>query len=217
MKLSLVVASGVHVGKAIPIAVPQFVIGRDPQCQLRPASPSISKRHCAILVRGAKVLIRDFGSTNGTFVNDKLVEGEVAIKDGDAIKVGPLDFKIALSLTATPPKSAPQPAPAVVLGGGPNSSGDTVVLDDPPADGPSSDKLAEMLLLDDDDGGRSSNILGPDEVPDGSTIINLPASSVPAPGGPTPPPAKKPVVGTGNTSDAAAEILKRYQRRPRSN
>jgi hypothetical protein len=37
----------------------------------------------------------------------------------------------------------------------------------------------------------------------------------PAPAGAAPA-AKKPVVGTGNTSDAAAEILKRYQRRPRS-
>ncbi len=69
MKLRLVVVGGVHDGKAIPITVPQFVIGRDPQCQLRPASPAISKRHCAVLVRGTQVFVRDFGSTNGTFVN----------------------------------------------------------------------------------------------------------------------------------------------------
>src|SRR5262245_24018390 len=99
MKLSLVVVGGVNEGKAIPITVPQFAIGRDPQCQLRPASPSISKRHCAIFVKGKQVLIRDFGSTNGTFVNGQLVEGEVPLKDGDAIKVGPLDFRVSLSPT----------------------------------------------------------------------------------------------------------------------
>ncbi|HEX4607682.1 MAG TPA: FHA domain-containing protein, partial [Urbifossiella sp.] len=55
MKVSLVVASGVHQGKAIPIVGPQFIIGRDPTCQLRPASQAVSKQHCAVLVRDGKV------------------------------------------------------------------------------------------------------------------------------------------------------------------
>ena len=56
MKLSLVVMTpGKMEGKAIAITLPQFVIGRDPQCQLRPASPVISKRHCAILVKDGKL------------------------------------------------------------------------------------------------------------------------------------------------------------------
>src|SRR4051812_2979685 len=65
MKVSLVVASGVHQGKAIPIAVPQFLIGRDPQCHLRPASQAVSKQHCAVVVRDGQVYLKDFGSTNG--------------------------------------------------------------------------------------------------------------------------------------------------------
>ena len=77
MKVSLVVMSdGKAKGQAIPVTLPQFVIGRDPQCQLRPASPVISKRHCALLVRGEQVFVRDFESTNGTFVNDQPVKGE---------------------------------------------------------------------------------------------------------------------------------------------
>jgi pSer/pThr/pTyr-binding forkhead associated (FHA) protein len=69
MKLSLVVAEGVHKGKAIPVPVAEFVIGRDPDCQLRPSSPAISKRHCAVHVRADKVFVHDLGSTNATFVN----------------------------------------------------------------------------------------------------------------------------------------------------
>ena len=38
MKVNLVVATGVHQGKVIPILGTEFLIGRDPQCQLRPAS-----------------------------------------------------------------------------------------------------------------------------------------------------------------------------------
>ena len=67
MKVSLVVMNpGKTQGHAIPITLSQFIIGRDPQCNLRPASPDISKRHCAILIKNGKVTLRDFDSTNGT-------------------------------------------------------------------------------------------------------------------------------------------------------
>jgi predicted component of type VI protein secretion system len=216
MKLSLIVVGGVHDGKAIPVNVPQFVIGRDPQCQLRPASPSISKRHCAIFVRGRQILIRDFGSTNGTFVNEQLVEGEVPLKEGDAIKVGPLSFKVSLTSSAAPSSAPPAPA-AATLGDVP-SDGETVELSAPESGGPSSDKLAAELLLDDEPGAKSGSV-GPDGIPEGSTVMEIPAQAQAGePGAPAAaaPAAKKSVVGSGNTSDAAAEILKRYQRRPRS-
>src|SRR5437764_10404656 len=112
MKLSLVVAAGVHQGKAIPIPTPQFLIGRDPSCQLRPASEIVSKRHCAVLVRDGKILVRDFGSTNGTFVNGQQVAEEVEVKDGDHLKVGPLEFKLRVEgAPARKPAAAPA-APA---------------------------------------------------------------------------------------------------------
>lgn len=95
MKVSLVVATGAHEGRVIPLTGPQFLIGRDPQCQLRPASQAISKLHCAILVRDGKVYVKDFGSTNGTMVNDVLVQDtEVAVQDGASVRVGPLDFRL---------------------------------------------------------------------------------------------------------------------------
>src|SRR5262249_10246329 len=102
MKLSLVVAEGVHKGKAIPIPVAQFVIGRDETCQLRPSSPAVSKRHCAVLVKGSEVFVQDFGSTNGTFINDQPVSGETLVKNGDKLVVGPLVFQIRVEAAAPP-------------------------------------------------------------------------------------------------------------------
>src|SRR5437773_4550316 len=97
MKLSLVVLTeGKSEGKVIPITLSQFLIGRDPQCQLRPASALISKRHCAVLVRNGRVYVRDFDSTNGTFVNEKPVKGEAELQDADQLKVGPLDFRVKI-------------------------------------------------------------------------------------------------------------------------
>jgi pSer/pThr/pTyr-binding forkhead associated (FHA) protein len=202
MKLRLIVVGGVHEGKAIPINLPQFVIGRDPQCQLRPASAAISKRHCAIMVRGSQVFVRDFGSTNGTFANGELVQGEVELRNGDKLKVGPLEFTVGLEV-ATAPKAAAKPA-AVAEG-----KSDAVDMSGPPSEGPTSDKIADLLL---DDGGAApaaSSLDTAESVPEGSTIMELPT------GKPDAKPGQKTVVGTGNTSSAAAEILKKYQRRPR--
>lgn len=111
MKVSLVVAAGSHEGRQIPLTGPQFLIGRDPQCQLRPASQAISKLHCAVLVRDGKVYVRDFGSTNGTLVNDALVQdAEVAIEDGAALRVGPLDFFVKIEIPAAKPDGTPLPS-----------------------------------------------------------------------------------------------------------
>ena len=62
---------------------------------MRPASQAVSKQHCAVIVRDGKVFVRDFGSTNGTLVNDALVQNEErAVINNDALKIGPLDFTI---------------------------------------------------------------------------------------------------------------------------
>lgn len=95
MNVSLVVATGAHEGRLIPLAGPQFLIGRDEQCNLRPASQAISKLHCGVLVRDGRVYVKDYGSTNGTLVNDVLVQdAEVLVQDGASIRVGPLDFRL---------------------------------------------------------------------------------------------------------------------------
>jgi len=120
MKVSLVVATGAHEGRVIPITGPQFLIGRDQQCHLRPASQAISKLHCGVLVRDGKVYIKDFGSTNGTLVNDAVVQGaEVAVEDGTSLRVGPLDFRVMIErvpakLDGTPlPTDSPESAAAL--------------------------------------------------------------------------------------------------------
>src|SRR5262245_30014868 len=114
MKLSLVVLTpGKTEGKVIPIALSQFVIGRDPQCHLRPASAVISKRHCALLVKDGKVFVRDFESTNGTFVNDQPVKGEAELKHDDRLKVGPLVFVVRVEAATPAPVNRPTPPPAV--------------------------------------------------------------------------------------------------------
>src|SRR5687768_8161871 len=116
MKVSLVVMSAGKAGQAIPVTLSQFIIGRDPQCNLRPASQIISKRHCAIITKAGKVSVRDFESTNGTFVNDTQVKGEVPLNAEDILKVGPLEFRVVIEKTT--PVNKPTPPPTKAVGAG---------------------------------------------------------------------------------------------------
>jgi pSer/pThr/pTyr-binding forkhead associated (FHA) protein len=205
MKLSLVViTAGKMQGKSISVTVPEFVIGRDPECHLRPASPLISKKHCAFLLQGNQARVRDFGSTNGTLVNNEPVSGEQQIKNGDVIKVGPIEFRAEIEAAAPPARRTPPARSA-------------------PSD--AEDAAAALFLSLGDDGPAGT--VDSQGVPTGSTImetINLPPE--------TPPPGeiaaqnqgdekvKKDLMATAkaqaaNTSIAAKAILEKYMRRPR--
>src|SRR5438874_6243263 len=154
MKLSLQVSVGKSAGKLIPITVPQFVIGRDPQCHLRPASPIISKRHCALVLRDGKAFIKDFESTNGTLVNDQRIDGEHELKDTDKLKIGPLEFVVKLEITQPTPVNKPTPVPA--------------------AKSDDDDEVAAMLLAMQDELGSATGLTG-GAIPDGSTVLDMPA------------------------------------------
>jgi pSer/pThr/pTyr-binding forkhead associated (FHA) protein len=71
------------------------VIGRRPDCGVRIQTSDVSRRHCEIESQDDRVLIRDLGSSNGTFVNGQRVE-EVKLSPGDTIQVGPVAFTVQI-------------------------------------------------------------------------------------------------------------------------
>jgi pSer/pThr/pTyr-binding forkhead associated (FHA) protein len=99
MDVKLIVAAGKNAGQKIAVAGPKFFIGRAEDCQLRPNSDLVSRHHCAITVDEGFVAIRDFGSKNGTFVNDERVKAEQELKNGDHVRVGPLEFTVELAVS----------------------------------------------------------------------------------------------------------------------
>src|SRR5262245_19784315 len=98
MEVQLKVLVGSSAGQTIKVPGPKFYIGRSEDCQLRPRSDLISRHHCAIIVEGEYVAVRDFGSKNGTYVNDERVSSERELKPGDHLKVGPLEFEVVYDL-----------------------------------------------------------------------------------------------------------------------
>jgi anti-anti-sigma factor len=78
-------------GRSVPVSGSRFVIGRDGTCQLRLASPMVSKLHAAIEHKAGGVVLQDLASTNGTILNGRVLRNnESPLNDGDRIQVGPI-------------------------------------------------------------------------------------------------------------------------------
>lgn len=79
-----------------------YVIGNSPECDIVVNHPSCSRRHAQIEVSQERILVRDIGSTNGTYVNNSLIDN-LNVYPGDRIDFGNLvmmlDAKMARKLS----------------------------------------------------------------------------------------------------------------------
>ena len=96
MQVRLKVLCGAHAGKEIRVPVPRFLVGRGEQCHLRPASDVVSRQHCALIIEEQRVVLQDFGSKNGTYVNEERIEGSIVLQPGDHLQIGPLRFEVMI-------------------------------------------------------------------------------------------------------------------------
>jgi predicted component of type VI protein secretion system len=203
MRVSLVVARGKRKGHIVPIHGGQFVIGRHKECHLKASGPTISQHHCAVLVRDGKVFIRDFDSTNGTYVNQKRVRGEQELAQGDVLELGRLVFRVQIDADSEEPPSPPLKA---------------------------DESMVAAMLLAPSDSGESAGILGlMDDSKCGSTILQNPladekSSAEPAPASaqeksPQPEivePKAKAVPPASQNEEIAKKILDQFHRSVRA-
>ena len=69
-------------------------IGRSLQAEVAlPEVPSVSRSHARIEHQHGVVVLRDLQSTNGTAVNDRLIDRPTVLKSGDRFQVGAVHFK----------------------------------------------------------------------------------------------------------------------------
>jgi|CXWL01.1.fsa_nt_gi pSer/pThr/pTyr-binding forkhead associated (FHA) protein len=99
--------------KEIPLAGNAMIVGRKDDADIRIPVGEVSRSHCQIEVNGQKVVVRDLGSSNGTFVNDNKITNAI-LKAGDRLRIGPVTFTLTIDgkpAVAHPPAAAPPPAP----------------------------------------------------------------------------------------------------------
>jgi len=80
--------TGPLMGKRYELGDESWVIGRGDDCGIRTHEHSVSRRHAEVAWSPSGYIVRDLGSTNGTFVNHVLVQGKTLLKDGDYLRVG---------------------------------------------------------------------------------------------------------------------------------
>ena len=88
----LVVIYGQDLGKKYNLDQPAALAGRSSKCDIQIDQESVSRNHAKIINTGKSIILRDLGSTNGTYVNDELID-EYVLQDGDLIKIGRTIFK----------------------------------------------------------------------------------------------------------------------------
>ena len=69
------------------------VVGRSPTSDFPIIDPTISRRHAQILRQDDRILVRDLGSSNGTYVNGVRVES-AELKPGDLVTFGKVQFRL---------------------------------------------------------------------------------------------------------------------------
>jgi pSer/pThr/pTyr-binding forkhead associated (FHA) protein len=91
VKCELRVVTGARAGHHDVFEKTYIGIGRHPMSDLRfdaEQDRDASTRHAAIVRSGEGFVLRDLGSTNGTYVNGERVEGDRPLHDGDTLRFG---------------------------------------------------------------------------------------------------------------------------------
>jgi pSer/pThr/pTyr-binding forkhead associated (FHA) protein len=164
MAVSLVLIRGDGRQSEIPLKA-RAVIGRQTDCQIRIPSSGISRHHCELTLADGKVLLRDMGSSNGTFVNRQKIQ-QTQLNAGDLIGLGDLVFVVRIdgnpatidseealdegAAPVIPAKPAPAPAakaPQAKQAGTPGKAAKPSLLDADPGDS----SVADFDFLDEDD------------------------------------------------------------------
>ncbi len=89
MSVKLVMFNSKGQRRAFALAKAETVIGRSADCGLRIPLTDVSRKHCLVIDRQGEVRLRDLGSTNGTYVNNKRIN-EVLLQAGDRLTIGPV-------------------------------------------------------------------------------------------------------------------------------
>lgn len=87
---SLIMANG----DVFPIPDGETTVGREAGNGLSLVTENtVSRRHAAIVKDGANILVRDLGSSNGTFVNGVKVATDTVLRPGDQVQFGEVRFR----------------------------------------------------------------------------------------------------------------------------
>lgn len=75
-------------GRRLVVGAAGVTLGRSRECDIVLEDPNVSRKHAEVRPRGGSWVVADLGSTNGSRLNGRLIEGSEVVKPGDEIEVG---------------------------------------------------------------------------------------------------------------------------------
>ena len=111
----LVVISEGFTGRTIDVTTEKTSIGRVEDNKFCLTEPSVSSHHCEVWLKGDDIIVKDLGSTNGSFIGSTQLkpDAEVALKPGQILSLGQVEMR-----HETGKKQAEQQRQTVKLGEG---------------------------------------------------------------------------------------------------
>jgi hypothetical protein len=70
-----------------------IVLGRGDRAEIRLDDPFASSRHARVYEQGNIVVIEDLDSTNGTYLNEELLQTPRPLHPGDRVRIGDSEFE----------------------------------------------------------------------------------------------------------------------------
>jgi len=182
------VLSGPGMRSTYPLSGMGLTLGRSEQRDVVLPDPAASRRHAEVFQQDGRWYLRDFGSVNGTWVNNQRVR-EHALQDGDRIRIGTVEMRF---VDPAPGTSTPPPRPLA-----------SVVFTDPAAQQPGgAPQLPPGVMV-----PPTAVALG--IAPSPITITPLPgkpSSTAPTAAQPWTPPSPTPIVPEGLSQQPTAAI-----------
>ena len=88
----LVVTTGARRGAEFTLRSATVTIGRGEDAEVQIDEPAASRRHAVIERKRGAFVLRDLGSTNGTYLRGLLHGSGAALRDGDCFRIGLTEF-----------------------------------------------------------------------------------------------------------------------------
>src|SRR3954468_7952316 len=109
MDFQLMIVRGRGASETIKLGDGVTTVGRHDDCQLRIKSSQVSRKHCEIFEKKGLLLVKDLGSSNGTYVNVKRIQEQRVLEPGDELTIGQIKLKVSKLGEAPPPAPSKPP------------------------------------------------------------------------------------------------------------